>query len=313
LNLEVSSQNLSPLLSQCDHERLGIWFEEKFQEAISRAYDAQNGLDDVIHYILSGPGKRVRAKLCILTAKAFGATRESALIPAFALEFVHAYSLVHDDLPCMDNDDWRRGRPTAHKKFGEAQALLGGDAILADAFAIVSGKSRVALPTELPAHTLLGLSRELATAIGSNGMVLGQILDLYWTGKGQFDRKALDNIHLLKTGHLIGAAFSMGAVAADENLLVQEKLRQAGLAVGLAFQIKDDLLDDSPETGKSVGKDQATGKLTYSSVMSTAEALVMAEEHTAAAIENLHSLSFKNISAGEELVSFVRQLLNRKR
>ena len=322
-------------------------FEAALGRFLAERYGGERTLPASVRYVLEGPGKRVRPVLCLLASEAVaGAPVPSAMDAALAVEMVHCYSLVHDDLPCMDDDDLRRGRPTAHKVYGEANALLTGDALLTDAFALLAAASGVHHPTGLrpvgapvqgaeppgpprgeeawvasggqgaeppgPPAVRLAMVAELATAAGGAGMVLGQSLDLHWTARPGATRAALDEIHGLKTGALLGAAAAMGALAGGGNGAVARSFRVAGRALGLAFQILDDLLDDAATTGKSAGKDQAAGKLTYLALMSPAEARAAADQATAAALAALADVALAPAGRAE-LEAFVGALLRRTR
>jgi geranylgeranyl diphosphate synthase type II len=279
---------------------LGRLFDDALAARLKTRYTGTNAVDDAVRYVLEAGGKRVRPMLCLLAAEAVGGDPRQALGAALAVEFVHTYSLVHDDLPCMDDDDLRRGKPTAHKVFGEANALLCGDALLTDAFGILAEEKNPALG--------LALVRELAAAAGGAGMVLGQSLDLHWTARDGATKAALDEIHLKKTGHLLGAAAAMGALAGGATDAVAARFRSFGRLTGLAFQVLDDLLDDAEGTGKSSGKDQAAGKLTYLTLMSRDEAQRAADRYTADAIQELTTEGVKP----DALITFARALLSRK-
>lgn len=289
-------------------------YVDAFERALSTCLEARYPAEDIVgqsvRYVMNAGGKRVRPTLCLMAAEAMAGDLRHALPGALALEFVHTYSLVHDDLPCMDNDDIRRGKPTAHKVYGDANALLAGDALLTDAFAIVTderldfGASR-----RLEPEARMGLVRELAEASGGAGMVLGQSLDLYWTARPGFSRADLDEIHLRKTGFLLGAAVAMGAIAGGASPEAVRHFREFGRLIGLAFQILDDVLDDSATTGKTQGKDAAMGKLTYLSIMSRDEARAAADAYTSEAL-NLLGRTGGRVAT---LETFAVGLLNRDR
>lgn len=270
-----------------------------------RLYGGSTPVDEAVRYVLAGGGKQVRPLLCLLSTEAFGAHFACALPGAAALEMIHTYSLVHDDLPCMDNDDFRRGRLTAHRVYGEATALLAGDALLTDAFLVLAESS--ATESHQETSTRLRLVRELAEAAGGQGMVQGQSLDLAWTGKGGASIETLNAIHAAKTGRLLGAAAAMGAVAAGASAEAVRAFRVFGSEVGLAFQIRDDLLDNNESIGKTRGKDLATGKLTYLSLMHREEAQAAAAASTQRAEEALRSTGVKV----EALMNFANRLLQR--
>jgi farnesyl diphosphate synthase len=210
------------------------------------------------HGVLNG-GKRLRPFLVLESAALFSAGGEAALRVAAALECVHCYSLIHDDLPAMDNDDLRRGQPTAHKAFDEATAILAGDALLTLAFDIVADEA-AGLPTERRAALVLALAR----AAGPGGMAGGQMLDLD-AGRTRPDEAGIIRLQAMKTGALIRFACEAGAIAAGAPRQDRERLAEFGSAIGLAFQLADDLLDltaDAGTIGKATGKDAAAGKAT---------------------------------------------------
>jgi geranylgeranyl diphosphate synthase type II len=217
------------------------------------------------HSVLGG-GKRLRPVLCVMAVEACGGALEAALPAACALEMVHTYSLIHDDLPAMDDDDLRRGRPTCHKAFDEATAILAGDGLLTLAFEVVAREVR-------PGQAALRCVRILAEAAGPSGMLAGQMADLEAEGRTEAEGRpaeatlaALEAIHRRKTGALLRAPLSMGAAIAEAPEPCAEALDRYGTAVGLAFQIVDDLLDvqgDESKLGKRVGKDSELGKWTY--------------------------------------------------
>ena len=260
-----------------------------------------------MRYSLEAGGKRVRPVLCMLAAEAVGAQAERAMPCALALEYIHTYSLIHDDLPAMDDDDLRRGKPTCHKVHGEGQAILAGDGLLTEAFAVLASEGT--LPAELRAEAV----RVLAEAAGWRGMVGGQSLDLEGerltaTG-GSYGLDHLQLIHRLKTGALLRAACELGAVAAGADARHRAALREAGAALGLAFQIQDDILDatSSAETmGKRVGKDEGKGKITYPRLMGLEGARRALAEATERAIAHLQTLP-----APGPLVAWARFLAER--
>ena len=212
-----------------------------------------------MRYSVMAGGKRLRPVLCLLAAEACGGDRAAALPAACALEMVHTYSLIHDDLPAMDDDDLRRGRPTCHKAFDEATAVLAGDGLLTLAFEVIVAHVR-------PAEAAAGCVRALAEAAGPEGMVGGQMADLQAEGRTDGSTEALEAIHRRKTGALLRASLRMGGVVAGAPAGDLAALDAYGRAVGLAFQIVDDLLDvqgDEAKLGKRVGKDSGLGKWTY--------------------------------------------------
>ncbi len=234
---------------------------EQYMDAFLRERPLPRGLRDAIDYALLAPGKRIRPTLTIRSCEAVGGTAEDALPAAAAIEMVHCFSLVHDDLPAMDDDDLRRGRPTLHRKTNEAMAVLAGDAMLGLAFEVVG--------TRLPEPRNGRISAELATA--TNAMIAGQVYDTlpdFDASTGAAER--LRTIHRHKTGALIRAACRMGAMcgrASEEQTAVLTRYAET---IGMMFQIVDDLLDVTQSTeqiGKTAGKDEEQEKLTYPAVM----------------------------------------------
>jgi geranylgeranyl diphosphate synthase type II len=219
---------------------------------------------EAMRYSLFAGGKRVRPILAVAAAEALGAKTASLLPAAGALELIHTYSLVHDDLPAMDDDDLRRGRPTCHKVYGEAIAILAGDGLLTMAFEALSDPRRL---KAIPAPRLLAIIREIATASGVFGMVGGQVVDIQSEGK-EMDLPTLEYIHTHKTGALIRASIRVGALYAKAGERQFAALSRYGELVGLAFQIADDILDltgKEEEIGKDVGSDLEKGKMTFPS------------------------------------------------
>ncbi len=244
--------------------------------------DCPEILRESMHYSVAAGGKRLRPLLVLLAQEACGGDPAAALPAAAAIEFIHTYSLIHDDLPAMDDDDLRRGQPTNHVKFGEATAILAGDGLLTLAF-----ETLAALPVE-PA-TALACVRELASAAGAEGMVGGQQADLEAETSGVASVVHLESIHRRKTGRLISAALRMGGRIAGASEARLQALTRYGDAIGLAFQIADDLLDltSTPETlGKGVQKDAGRNKLTYPGLLGVEEsrrrALALSEDAVAA-------------------------------
>ncbi|MCF6101118.1 polyprenyl synthetase family protein [Mesorhizobium muleiense] len=218
----------------------------------------QRLMEAMRHGVLNG-GKRLRPFLVMESAALFSADGEAALRVAAALECVHCYSLIHDDLPAMDDDDLRRGQPTVHKAFDEATAILAGDALLALAFDIIADEA-----TMLPAERRAALVLALARAAGAGGMVGGQMLDLE-AERNRPEEAGIIRLQAMKTGALIRFACEAGAIVAGAPAADRERLAEFGSAIGLAFQLADDLLDltaDARQMGKATGKDAAAGKAT---------------------------------------------------
>ena len=237
--------------------------EEALAEALPSDPDTPPDLLEAMRYSLMAGGKRLRPILVLLAAEACGADPRDAMPAACAVEMVHTYSLIHDDLPAMDDDDLRRGQPTSHVAFGEAMAILAGDALLTRAFEVLAAD----LPDPVVAAECC---RVLASAGGSDGMVGGQVADLAATNTSPESvddpLQVLGDIHRRKTGRLLAASLELGAVVAGADKQVRESLLDYGQQVGLAFQVADDLLDvegDINRTGKTSGRDAHLGKWTY--------------------------------------------------
>ncbi|TXJ47015.1 polyprenyl synthetase family protein [Brachyspira pilosicoli] len=218
----------------------------------------KNNFLDMLKYPLDAGGKRLRPILTCLACELFNGDYKKAIIPAVSLELIHTYSLVHDDLPAMDNDDLRRGKPTTHVKYGEANAILVGDGLLTHSFEILSNAN-------VNDKTLRKLLYEISYAAGVSGMVMGQFIDLYYEER-DIDFEMLKILHSKKTGAMIRGAVRAGAIASEKENINLENITKYGEAIGLAFQIQDDILDvisDNETLGKTVGKDEKEGKLTY--------------------------------------------------
>jgi Geranylgeranyl pyrophosphate synthase len=246
-------------------------------------------LHQAMRYAVLSSGKRIRPVLVYATGDALGMNRSALDGPACATEIIHAYSLVHDDLPVMDNDDLRRGQPTCHRAFDEATALLAGDALQALAFYVLAHDSAMRATPGMR----LKMIEILAMACGSRGMAGGQAIDLEAVGKN-LDMAELENMHIHKTGALIRASVMLGALGA-ENLEAEvlECLDHYAKCIGLAFQIRDDVLDVEGETsalGKSKGADKALNKPTYPSLLGIAEAKQRARELNHEALNSLAGL-----------------------
>jgi len=266
----------------------------RVEQALSQwvGVDAPAGLGDAMRYAVLDGGKRLRPLLVLAAYEAVcsgtpgeaarpaesstrAAMDEAALRAACAVELIHAYSLVHDDMPCMDNDILRRGKPTVHVRFGEAQALLAGDALQAFAFELLTPDA-----TGIPAATQAILCRLLARAAGSAGMAGGQAIDLASVGVA-LNEEQLRQMHRLKTGALLQGSVLMGAACGQAPAAARDALSDYGAAMGLAFQVVDDILDvvaDSATLGKTAGKDAAADKPTYVSLLGLARAQAHAQE-----------------------------------
>lgn len=227
---------------------------QRLENILSQYPDSK--VKEAMYYSLKAGGKRIRPLIVLQVIRAYGHDYRKYIDIACALEMIHTYSLIHDDLPGMDNDDLRRGKPTCHKQFGEATAILAGDGLLNEAVNII-------LQTDLNDSLKLSIVSCLYTSSGINGMILGQEYDIENEEK-KLSKETLDKIHHYKTGKLLSCAFQMGALIASPNDL--EILKQIGYKIGLAFQIQDDILDvtsDAETLGKNTGSDEANHKETY--------------------------------------------------
>jgi len=253
---------------------------------LPQAEDRPRVLHEAIRHSVLAGGKRVRPILCLAAAEALGSDPDRVLVPALAVELLHTYTLVHDDLPCMDNDVLRRGISTAHVKFGEANAILAGDALLTLAFEWI-GKVPAPAPY-LPTQLIL----ELAEGAGHRGVIAGQIEDL--AGEGQdLSPEDLEFIHFHKTAALIRTAIRIGAISVGANPEHLKALTSYGVDIGLAFQITDDILDvvgDAKELGKPVGSDKSLDKATCVALHGLDASRAMAENLTKSAIAHLSAL-----------------------
>ena len=239
--------------------------QEDVERALERwvPQDAPAGLGDVMRYAVLDGGKRLRPLLVLAAAEAVGGDAAAALRAAVAVELIHAYSLVHDDMPCMDNDVLRRGKPTVHVKYGEAQAMLAGDAMQALAFDVLTPDDG------MPPLLMANLVRLLARASGHDGMAGGQAIDLASVGH-RLDEAELRDMHRRKTGVLLQASVMMGAACGPADATALQALSDYGAAVGLAFQVVDDVLDVTQEShvlGKTAGKDVDQNKPTFVSLL----------------------------------------------
>jgi geranylgeranyl diphosphate synthase, type II len=273
---------------------------EAYQQRIERALEhelaseepATSRLAEAMRYSVLGGGKRLRPVLVYLTGEAFGAPLLRLDAPAAAVELIHAYSLIHDDLPAMDDDDLRRGRPTCHRAFDEGTAILAGDALQALAFAVLA-QPRHQPGGDNSAQERVLMLATLARAIGTEGMAGGQAIDLEAIGK-TLDAAAIERMHRRKTGALIQASVELGALTAGlAHAPAYPALRAFGAEIGLAFQIQDDILDVTGETsviGKKKGADAALCKPTYPSVFGLEAARGIAVQHRDRALAALEGL-----------------------
>lgn len=247
----------------------------KLSEFFNPSGLSYDGLLESMHYSLTAGGKRIRPTLVLEFCRISGGDIEKALPVACAIEMLHTYSLIHDDLPCMDNDDLRRGKPTNHVVYGECTATLAGDALQAEAFGTIAR-------SELPAENKIACVEILADAVGSDGMCAGQYLDMVGESK-QLTEDELDDINSRKTGALLIAACRMGVAAAGGSGEMLEAAAHYGACVGAAFQIRDDILDvisTSEELGKPVGSDAQEHKNTYMALLGEERCMEMVEKLT---------------------------------
>jgi geranylgeranyl diphosphate synthase type II len=256
-------------------------------------------IHEAMHYAIFNGGKRLRPIMVLEGAKLAGGNQESAVPVACALEMIHTYSLVHDDLPAMDDDDLRRGKPTCHIVFGEANAILTGDALLTGAFAVMTESA--GMPGVKP-DNLIRVIQEIAEAAGSQGMIGGQVIDLQSEGQ-DIDHETLKTLHSLKTGKLFQAALRSGAILGDINQQGLQYIDKYARNFGLAFQITDDILDvngNEEVTGKPAGSDAKNAKTTYPGLFGLEKSRQLAEDCVQACIESLQEF-------GPE-ADFLRQL-----
>ena len=234
-------------------------------------------LQEAMRYSLLAGGKRVRPVMTLAFCDMLGGQWREALPFACALELVHTYSLIHDDLPCMDDDDLRRGRPTCHKVYGETMAVLAGDALQGEAFGLIAAAPAMTAQQRIDAVAVL------SAACGGGGMVAGQVLDVDHLAQGETDLRLL---HRLKTGAMLQAAAELGCVAAGADDGLRQRARDYGCHIGLAFQVRDDVLDvvaDQGELGKPIGSDRAEGKRTVVDLLGLEACQALVAEETAKA------------------------------
>lgn len=272
------------------------------QPGPSQTFDCPARLREAIRYALLAPGKRIRPLLVLTSTHVCGGEIQRAMAAACAVEMIHAYSLIHDDLPAMDDDDVRRGRPSCHIQFDEATAILAGDALIPLAFQVIADETR-------PAAVANACCRALARAAGATRLVGGQADDLL----NQFSKssvEALEHIHRRKTGALLTVALEMGGLIAGASAKKLESLTNFGNHLGLAFQIVDDLLDlrgSQVKMGKRTGKDAGRGKQTYPAVLGIAQSEIRARENVEAAIAALSPFG----DDAQPLISIARFVVDR--
>jgi len=265
----VTHPALDPALKES-----AAFIEDALIEALPEPEGPQARLFEAMRYATLNGGKRIRAFLVMQSGRQFGVDRRALSRAAAAVECVHAYSLVHDDLPAMDDDDLRRGKPTTHKQFDEATAILAGDALLTHAFTLLAGQE-----THPDPHVRCELVARLAQASGSNGMVGGQMMDI--DAKGELtDIGQITRLQRLKTGALISFAVDAGAIMGKASATARHALANYAQELGLAYQIADDLLDvegDPVQMGKAAGKDQKAGKATFVTILGPERARAQAQ------------------------------------
>lgn len=246
--------------------------DASLEQYLPKEEERPQNLHKAMRYSIFAGGKRVRPVLMLAACEAVGGTIDKAMPAACAMEMIHTYSLIHDDLPAMDDDDFRRGRPTNHKVFGEAIAILAGDGLLTEAFKLMANP---AFAAGVDPVARIAVINEIASCAGSYGMVGGQVVDMESEGKPEMDLPTVQYIHTHKTGALIKASVVAGAILGGATETQLAAIRRYGEAAGLAFQIADDILDiegTTEEIGKDAGSDEARGKATYPAVMGLAAA-----------------------------------------
>ena len=287
------------LSSQYDLYREAV---EEYLQQLFLTDQPYGELQQAMRYSLLVGGKRVRPVLTLAFCDMLGGDWRNALPVACALELIHTYSLIHDDLPCMDDDDLRRGNPTCHKVYGETVAVLAGDALQPEAFALISNADGLSDRQRVRAVAAL------ASAAGADGMVAGQVLDLNGRCKTESEIRLL---HSLKTGKLLSVAAELGCIAAGADDSARTQALEYGRHIGLAFQVRDDMLDvigNEDEFGKPIGSDQDEGKVTFVDLLGLDECAMLVERETAMALAAL-----EGIEGNDFLCGFARQLAERRK
>lgn len=285
--------------------------KQRVDSALEHYFPTPSGLGkrvlEAARYSLFAGGKRLRPILCLAAAEVVGGSPQTVLPIACALEMIHTYSLIHDDLPAMDNDDFRRGKPTNHKVFGEAMAILAGDALLTEAFDLIDGVSD---PAHLPPEKLLEALHILVKAAGYRGMIGGQVIDLECETR-EVDIATVEYMHIQKTGALLAASLELGALLGGGSPKDIESLKRFGHHFGLAFQITDDLLDiegEAEQMGKQPGSDLAKNKKTYPALLGLSGSKEAARQHVEETLKALSGFG----DAAEPLRAIARYLLKRR-
>lgn len=266
--------------------------------------EPQKSLIDAMNYSIDAGGKRIRPVLVYAFCEAMGVNFHKAKAPACAIEMIHTFSLIHDDLPAMDNDDFRRGKPSCHKAFGEDMAILAGDALSVLPFEIIADD------VYLSSEQKIRIISKLAKAVGKNGMIGGQVIDMENEGKSNINEESLRYMYSCKTGQLISVSCVMGCICAGANENIINLASEYGFKLGLAFQIIDDILDvigNAEEIGKPIGSDAEENKTTFVTLYGVEKAQKIADQITLEALECLQSISNNNF-----LVDLTNMLLKRK-
>jgi geranylgeranyl diphosphate synthase type II len=283
---------------------------EAFLAGCLRGNDIPERLLASMEYSLHAGGKRLRPALVLTFARLFGADGAEVMPFAASLELIHTYSLIHDDLPAMDDDDLRRGKPSNHKQFDEATAILAGDGLLTDAFGLMFS---CADQGGVPASRLVRAAQAVAAAAGSGGMVGGQALDMEYTARPGVSFEELRAMHAMKTGALITASCVAGALLAGAEPPLARRAREYGVNVGAAFQIADDILDvvgDTKTLGKPAGSDERQGKTTYPSLLGLDKSRELAHSRAAAAIQALDGVEHPEADFLRALARYIVERVN---
>ena len=285
------------------------FIDDELQRTIHQLSDCDTTLAKAIHYSTLLGGKRVRPILVLLSAESFGVKKEHAKLPACAVELVHAYSLIHDDLPSMDDDDLRRGQATCHKAFDEATAILAGDALQTMAFELLTQDNHLYNHNQFAANNRIKMIQTLARASGARGMVLGQTIDFESVGQN-LTIKQLENMHKHKTGALIEASVMMGALCSSSEITSTEEaaLKHYAQAIGLAFQVQDDILDivsDTQTLGKTQGADAALNKPTYPALLGLDGARKKLQSLHEEALTSLNKMTDRDTSKLAKISHFI--------
>lgn len=284
-------------------EEFSQLIEENLYKYFNTYFDEYKILFDSMEYSVKNGGKRVRPLLTMLFCDACGGDPLKAVQLAVAVEYIHTYSLIHDDLPCMDDDDYRRGKPSNHKVYGEAMALLAGDGLLTAAFERIATWSRAGL---IDSDVAINAISELSAYAGSRGMIGGQVIDIQNEDNKDIKLETLMMLDNLKTGALIEAACSLGCIAARANDDNIQAAKEFASNIGLAFQIKDDILDVTSsfeKLGKAIGSDMENGKTTYVTLLGVEECQKLVDKLTDEALKALDA--FENNEALKEYAIYL--------